>query len=89
MTSENTSDTESAALGASLERRNEGRGGVWGESCFRLDGCGGVIQQRNTGEGAGPGGAGLPSMKWAQRGKLRPQQGRRYRDRVIDIHCLR
>lgn len=26
--------------------------------------------------------AGLPSMKWAQRGKLRPQQGRRYGDTV-------
>lgn len=31
MTSENTSDIESPALGASLERRNEGRGGVWSE----------------------------------------------------------
>lgn len=56
MISENTSDTEPAALGASLERRNEGRRGVWGESRFWLDGCGRVIQQRNTGEGAGPGG---------------------------------
>lgn len=83
--SENTSDTESAALGASLERRKEGRGGVWGESRFWFDGHGRIIQQRNTVEGAGLGVvmlAGLPSMKWAQRRKLRPQQGRRHRGTV-------
>lgn len=69
-----------SCFGASLERRKEGRGGVWGESRFWFDGCGRISQQRNTVEGAGLGVvmlAGLPITKWAQRRKLRPQQGRR------------